>query len=256
MSEWDKESPAFLHFPGPIAGRPYAVIIPGGAFNRQWGLVEGMAIAAALNEMGYTAFVLFYRTKQDAVVAKAIEDMYACIRQIEARADEFEVQAGHYMIGGFSAGATLAGEIGSTNFGWKSAGVPKPEMIFLAYTAVRMKDFYAGYTAFPAGHPVHDGAAAFLRRVAGPEITPEAVEPFDLTSHMDASYPPVYLTANEDDHTAPFSNSLTVAETCEKLGIPHKTRFGKTGDHGFGLGIGLEVEGWLKEAVSFWEEVR
>ena len=81
-------------------------------------------------------------------------------------------------------------------------------------------------------------------------------EPFDLTSHMDASYPPVYLTANEDDHTAPFSNSLTVAETCEKLGIPHKTRFGKTGDHGFGLGIGLEVEGWLKEAVSFWEEVR
>ena len=58
MSEWDKESPAFLHFPGPIAGRPYAVIIPGGAFNRQWGLVEGMAIAAALNEMGYTAFVL------------------------------------------------------------------------------------------------------------------------------------------------------------------------------------------------------
>ena len=120
MSEWDKESPAFLHFPGPVAGRPYAIIIPGGAFNRQWGLVEGMAIAAALNEMGYTAFVLFYRTKQDAVIAKAIEDMYACIRQIEARADEFEVQAGHYMIGGFSAGATLAGEIGSTNFGWKS----------------------------------------------------------------------------------------------------------------------------------------
>ena len=55
-----------------------------------------MAIAAALNEMGYTAFVLFYRTKQDAVIAKAIEDMYACIRRIEARADEFEVQAGHY----------------------------------------------------------------------------------------------------------------------------------------------------------------
>lgn len=40
-----------------------------------------MAIAAALNEMGYTAFVLFYRTKQDAVIAKAIEDMYACIRR-------------------------------------------------------------------------------------------------------------------------------------------------------------------------------
>ena len=95
----------------------------------------------------------------------------------------------------------------------------------------------------PAGHPVHDRAAAFLRRVAGPEITPEAVEPFDLTSHMDASYPPVYLTANEDDHTAPFSNSLTVAEICESSAFLTKTRFGKTGDHGFGLGIGLEVEG-------------
>ena len=256
MSEWDKEKPAFLHFPGPVANRPYAIVIPGGAFNRQWGLIEGMAIAAALNSLGFTAFVLFYRTKQEPVLAKAIEDMYACIRRIESRADEFQIQAGHYMIGGFSAGATLAGEIGSTNFGWQTAGVPKPEMIFLGYTAIRMQDFYQVSASFPAGHPAHEGAAVFLRRIGGPEFTLESIAPFNLADYMDSSYPPVYLTANEDDKTVPFANSQFMAATCDKLNVPYRTRFGTTGDHSFGLGLGLEVGGWLEEAVAFWNEIR
>lgn len=256
MSEWDKKTPAFLHFPGPAAGRPYAIVIPGGAFNRQWGLIEGMAIATALNQKGYTAFVLYYRTKQEPVVPKAIEDMYASIRQIDAHANEFGVQAGHYMIGGFSAGATLAGEIGSDNYGWQTAGVPRPQMIFLGYTAIRVEDFYALTQAYPAGHPAHDGAAAFVRRLAGPNYTAETVEPFSLAHHMTADYPPVYLTANEDDGTVPFNNSQTMAETCARLGIPYQAKFGHIGGHSYGLGIGLEVEGWLDEAVAFWESLQ
>lgn len=251
MSEWDKEKPVFLHFPGPVPKRPYAVVIPGGAFNRQWGLIEGMAVAAALNRLGYTAFVLFYRTKQEPVILKAIEDMYACIRKIERHAGEFGVQAGRYLIGGFSAGATLAGEAGSSNLGWQTAAIPKPEMIFLAYTAIRMEDFYQAFTSFPSGYPAHDGAAAFLRRIGGPEFTPQSLEPFQLASHMDRSYPPVYLTANEDDATVPFRNSTFMAETCARIGIPCRTRFGSVGGHGFGLGIGLEVEGWLDDAIAF-----
>ena len=49
LSQWDKEKPVLLHFPGPDANLPYAVVIPGGGFNRQWGLIEGMAIAAPAN---------------------------------------------------------------------------------------------------------------------------------------------------------------------------------------------------------------
>lgn len=254
LSQWDKAKPVLLHFPGPSTNQPYALVIPGGGFNRQWGLIEGMAIAARLNELGYTAFVLYYRTKIEPVIPKAIEDMHTALHFIEDHADTFQVAKGHYILGGFSAGATLAGEMGSTNFGWESAGLPKPEMIFLGYTAISMQSFYKIYQSFPAGHPAHDGMGDFLRRIGGPEFTWEKLVPYELVDFIDASCPPVYLTANEDDGTVPFSNSLLMRDTCQKRNIPYKCKFGRVGGHSFGLGIGLEVEGWLEEALAFWKE--
>lgn len=50
---------------------PYAVVIPGGGFNRQWGLIEGFCIAVKLMELGISSYVLFYRTKQEPVIGKA-----------------------------------------------------------------------------------------------------------------------------------------------------------------------------------------
>ena len=251
LSQWDKSKSVLLHFPGPESDKPYAVVIPGGGFNRQWGLIEGMAIAARLNELGYTAFVLYYRTKQEPVLGKAIEDMQTAVRFIEDHADTFRISKGNYIIGGFSAGATLAGEMGSTNFGWRAAGLPRPKMIFLGYTAIDMNTFLQTYHAFPAGHPAHTGMADFLRRIGGPEFTDASIAPYQLTAYMDETYPPVYLTANEDDGTVPFSNSLLMEKNCKELGIPCRTRFGKTGGHSYGLGNGLAVEGWLEDALEF-----
>lgn len=255
LSQWDKEKAVLLHFPGPEENKPYAIVIPGGGFNRQWGLIEGMAIAAELNSLGYTAFVLYYRTKQEPVMDKAIEDMRTAIRFIEAQAENFKVEKGHYIMGGFSAGATLSGEIGSTNYGWKAAGLPKPEMIFLGYTACDMRSFYDVYQKFPVGHPMHKGQGDFLRRIGGAEFGWEDLAPYNLVDFMDESYPPVYLTANEDDGTVPFVNSILMRSTCEKLGIPCKCKFGKTGGHSYGLGIGLSVEGWLSDAIDFWHSL-
>lgn len=36
-------------------------------------------------------------------------------------------------------------------------------------------------------------------------------------------------------------------------GIPVEFHHYPTLGHGFGLGIGTEAEGWLEEAVAFWE---
>ena len=72
---------------------------------------------------------------------------------------------------------------------------------------------------------------------------------------MDETYPPVYLTANEDDGTVPFSNSLLMEAACKKSGIPCQCKFGKTGGHSYGLGVGLSVEGWLKDALAFWKSL-
>ena len=38
-------------------------------------------------------------------------------------------------------------------------------------------------------------------------------------------------------------------------GVTHKCRFGKAGGHSFGLGKGLAVEGWLEDALAFWQSL-
>lgn len=75
-----------------------------------------------------------------------------------------------------------------------------------------------------------------------------------MTDHIDSTYPPVYITANEDDKTVDVQNSYIFIDICKKYGIPYRAKIGKTGDHGYGLGTGLEVEGWLDEAVQFWDK--
>ena len=47
--------------------QPYLLILPGGGWNRQWGFIEGQASAARASALGYPAFVLYYRVKQEPV---------------------------------------------------------------------------------------------------------------------------------------------------------------------------------------------
>ena len=43
--------------PNRTPGKPYVLICPGGAYARQWGLIEGLAMGARMNRLGYPAFV-------------------------------------------------------------------------------------------------------------------------------------------------------------------------------------------------------
>jgi len=256
QEQWDKAYAQYLHFPAKITNgqkTPYVIVIPGGAFNRQWGFIEGQAIAARLNNLGYTAFVLYYRVKQEPVLPLAIEDMVNAIRDIESKADLYHIKSGEYMIGGFSAGATLAGEIGSINYGWTVHGLPKPQAIFLGYTAISMKESYNLYHSLDSNNPMKEGIAPFLRRIAGPTISKDYIDAYDLPSHIDATYPRTYIVANEDDSTVSVQNSKLLDSILTELGVEHITKIGKSGNHSFGLGNGLEVDGWLEEAVAFWQ---
>lgn len=253
----DKQEAKLFYFPVEAGEpKPYALIIPGGAFARQWGLIEGFAIATELNKLGVPAFVLFYRTAQDGVIQKAIEDMHRSIAFIEENTERFHVKKSHYMVGGFSAGGTLTSELMSSKYGWKSAGLPKPELLLLGYVAVSMELFYKAWKSFPAGHPMHDGAEPFLRRISGKDITLENLNAFNPLLHTSQELcPPLYITANEDDPTVPFENSLQIQSLADKLHIPYRTKFGKIGGHSFGLGKGTEVDGWLQEVVQFWSKL-
>lgn len=258
LRQWDKRSVCMQYFP-PLEQKetvPFALIIPGGGFNRQWGLIEGMAEAVRLNELGYAAFVLYYRVKQEPLMPLPIEDMYQAIRYIIAHAAEFRVDPDGYLIGGFSAGATLSSYIMTENYGYRWAGVPAPALVFQGYTAVMMDTFYDSYEAVPCDDPGKAAAGAFLRKVGGPLFTRASLEPFNSLAHLMADCPPVYLTANEDDPTVPFINTVMLEKRLSAMSIPHRSRTGTVGGHSYGLGIGLEVDGWFDDMVQYWMSLR
>jgi acetyl esterase/lipase len=237
--------------------RAFALVIPGGGFARQWTLIEGFSIAARLNELGISAFVMQYRTAQNGVVPKALEDMYRAISYISENEFNFNVNGRSYIAGGFSAGATLAGALATDNLGWKAHNLPKPELLFLGYPAQRMDLLYNIWATAPVGSPARTSIEDFLKRLVPGEITEEAVAPFILENHLSKDIcPPLYITANDDDPTVPVINSKSLFDTATAKGIPVKAKFGHTGGHSYGLGCGLEVDGWLDDAVNFWQSQR
>ncbi len=235
--------------------KPSVVILPGGGFARQWGLIEGLCIASSCRHLGYPSFVLFYRTARDGVVSSALQDIIQEIRWIEAHGDLFHLATDRYLLGGFSAGATLAALLGTQTFSAERYGLKKPDKMFLCYAAAA---FDHTYDVWKASHPEErtgiapDGNEIFLRRVCGKTPTREsALRMSPLYGLSAASCPPLFLAANRDDDTVPFENSLLLAAKARQEGIPLRTRFGAHGGHSFGLGIGLDTDGWLPEFLSW-----
>jgi len=248
QEEPDREEAKVLYFPVAEKDRPYAVILSGGGLNRQWGLVEGFPVAARLNELGIPTFLLYYRTQQRPVIDKSIADTRRGMQWIHDHAEELHVKQGHYMIGGFSAGALVAGLFGTKEHGYTHTTVPKPELMVQAYTTSLLRDYVV--LAKVVG-----SARDFLERIGGVDYKWSTVKPYRLVSLVDADYPPTYFTANRDDTTVPVLNTLKMERKLRRLGVPTKLKLGRRGGHSFGLGIGMDVDGWLDEAVRFWNEL-
>ena len=254
LSSWDKAAVTLEYFPAKQPGEalPYVLILPGGGFNRQWGFIEGQAVAARANELGYPAFVLYYRVKQEPLMPLPVEDMYRAVRYIDAHADRLGVQPGRYMIGGFSAGASIAACLLTKRFGWEAGGIPKPAEVFLGYGPMRYDEFYRAWEEAPAGSPAKAGGAAVLRRVGGPDFAMETLLPYNIIEQLNPDAPPVYVTANLDDPVVPPVNSLALIEALKEKGVAYRAKIGKTGGHSYGLGNGLEVAGWFDEAAHLF----
>lgn len=245
----DKSKVKLVHMPGK-SEMPYVLICPGGAYARQWGLIEGLAIGARLNQWGIPCFVLYYRTAQKPLFPKPVHDLAAAIRFIEDHKETFQIQTDHYVVGGFSAGGHLAAEWGTTNHGWKTHGLKKPGALFLGYPSISTDVFFDAIP-FLSGDSLST-ASNYLARISGESFTRESLQEYSIDYHMDSDYPPVFLTACKDDPIVPFASSQIFMDRLTQLHIPFETAIGEKGGHSFGLGDGTEVDGWLKKAVAFW----
>ena len=251
------------------AKHPLAVIVPGGGYGAVCSFIEGVPFAKKLNEKGISAVIVYYRVKEEALYPAPQDDLAEAVREILAKADEWNLDTENYSVWGSSAGAHLAGSFGTLNMGYSKYGLPKPGALVLCYPVI---------STDPA--ITHMGTHDWLLyardyNVVGPGAAPTDARPAegngraedsgfyemserereDFTSldlHVTAEYPRTYLWAGDIDSIVPAENSRRMARALAAAGVPYRFDLFEGVDHGFGPATGTSAEGWIDRAVEFW----
>jgi acetyl esterase/lipase len=76
------------------------------------------------------------------------------------------------------------------------------------------------------------------------------------TGHSDYASvePPTFVVAGEEDGIAPPASMKRRVEALRRSGTEVEYREYQGLGHGFGLGVGTSAEGWILEAIRFWEK--
>lgn len=95
------------------------------------------------------------------------------------------------------------------------------------------------------------GAAAF----GGLDLPRPAAVIMQYTGHSDYTEhdPPTFACVGEADGIANWHTMEARIESLAALGIPTEFHHYPGVPHGFGLGLGTSAEGWLDDAVAFWQ---
>ena len=95
------------------------------------------------------------------------------------------------------------------------------------------------------------GAAAY----GGDEIPRPGTVVMAYTGHTDstASDPPTFVVVGDRDGIASPSTMERRVRSMRNAGIDVEFHTYQNVGHGFGLGVGTNAEGWLEDAVRFWE---
>lgn len=219
--------------------RPFVIVCSGGGYASVSSLFESYPAVKVLNDMGYAAFSLHYRCGKNAAVAKPMEDLAHAIRFVLEHAGELNVSTEGYCVMGFSAGGHLAASFGTESIGYKYYGLPKPAALILSYPVITM------------GEKTHAGSQKCL---LGKHPDTAMIKQYSIEQQVTAAYPPTYLWQFTEDATVPVDNSRMMAESLNQNGIPYQYELFPGKLHGTGLSIGFSAEGWLEQAVEFWNK--
>lgn len=236
--------------------RKYAIILPGGGYAHTITVPEGYCIAAKMNELGYTAFVLEYRTGFACRPYAPMHDLYRLVQYITEHAEELNVLPEDYTLIGFSAGGNLAGIYGTEEYGWKKYGTLRPGALILGYPWTNINHWFE--------HPywnIWEGLLGIWMQERGNLFmfrghqTRELRDSVCVQYWIRPGYPPVYMFTGDDDILVKAgAHTDVMAQALKANGIPYiyQKFFGVP--HGVGLAVGTNAEGWLEEAVAFWEK--
>jgi acetyl esterase/lipase len=221
------------------------VVCPGGGYVHLAMTHEGTEVAAWLNSLGITAFILKYRLPSDeTMMDKSIgplQDAQRAIQVVRQRAAEWGVDPGRIGILGFSAGGHLASTAG-THFSKPAipnpAGVSlRPDFMVLLYPVISFNDSTG-----------HRGSRDNL---LGKHPSAEAIREYSNELQVSDQTPPCFLVHAEDDKTVPVVNSIDFYEALMRHHVPAEMHLYPAGGHGFGLHNATTKDQW-PERLQNW----
>ncbi len=239
-------------------GKPYVLICPGGGYAHLCTDKEGYTIAAHANELGYTAFVLEYRTGLGARRYAPLKDLARAMEHISEHADEYQVDPKAPALMGFSAGGNLIGLYGSKTMGYVHHNAQKPGTLIMGYPWTNMNHwldhpYWNIWKGLIGIYFTERGNLFLLGRRQGKESR----DSLCVQKWIDEDYPPTYMFSGGLDVLTPASRHADVMEQALKEhNVTYMYRKFFRLPHGIGLGVNTQAEGWMEEALAFWEEQR
>lgn len=202
------------------------IICPGGAYWRQVFDKEGIEIADALREWGYTAFILKYRLPTEWSSEAPLIDALRALRLVRARADDFGVQADRIGIMGFSAGGHLSG-LAAVHFNHPSFlpedELPvssRPDFACLCYAVSTMTQSFGHHLSIK--NLLCDSPALSAQKL------------YSIEFHVTDQTPPTFLAQGSDDTTVVPENSIMFYRALLEHGVPAEMHIYANVAHGFG----------------------
>ena len=207
--------------------------------------ISPMKNAAKLNEMGYTAFVLEYRTGFHCGGYAPMQDLARAVKSIEEHHEELNVDPEDYAICGFSAGGNLAGVFGGKEHGYAKYGVRKPGALILGYPWTNVNHWL--------DHPywnIWKGLIGIwlsergLLLMFGPYASRKTRSSLCVQNYITPDYPPTYMMAGSNDLLVPASHHAAVLNQALKWeGVRHVYEQFWGLPHGIGLAVNDQGRG-------------
>lgn len=229
------------------SNKPAILICPGGGYAHLSIDKEGKKVAAWLNSLGITAFVLKYRLPSDLIMKNKtigpLQDAQKAIRLIRKNYKEWNIAPNNIGIIGFSAGghlaATLSTHYNENTYETKEEISARPDFTILAYPVISMKS-----------EITHKGSQTNL---LGSNPTEIVINEYSNELWVTTDTPPAFIIHASDDKSVPVENSIRYFSALNNSNIPVELHIYEKGGHGLGLGVNdtsklwtTDCENWLK----------
>jgi acetyl esterase/lipase len=225
----------------PVERRPFVLICPGGGYGGVISMWEGYPVAERVNQAGYPAFVLRYRSGKAARYPHPQEDLACALRYIREHADALGVLPDAYCLMGFDAGGHLAASFGLESCGYAHYGLSRPGAVVLGYPILSMEG------------AKHQHARDNL---LGKRPDPGLVQSLSIPPNVSKTFPPTFLWQYQDDELSPLTYAAALKTALEAAAVPCSVSAYPGNKHSQSLAIGGEAEDWFDEAIEFWEDVQ